>query len=275
MSVSPSPKRNSSTGGPTGIELQSPVLLSTWMAQSFPPGRRSAGWATGSPPQSPPLLTSPKGWPRPRLPSWPSSGSLPRGWVSPRFCATLGPPHFYSPSSAPLGIPSDLPWIWKENSLPSGIRSRGGPQIASPVCPLTSWPSRPACFRSVSSSHTSPAWPALWCYASPRRSPRPPPDYHPPCRRRHYTPILSTSGASPVASPGAAYPFPGSSRGRPPRTGPTSHWIPFLTLCSSSSARMASPPSRSPPSTCSMRPTLPPLRVVHTPSSSSSAGTSS
>jgi len=173
-------------------------------------------WATGSPPRSPPLLTSPKGWPRPRLPSWPSRGSPPRGWVSRRFCATVGPPHFSSPSSALVEIPSDLPCIWKENSLPAGTRSRGGPQIASPVPPLTSWPSRPACVCSVSSSHTSSAWPALGCYAPPRRSTRPPPDYLPLCRCRRYTAILPTTGSSPVGTRGAACPFAGSSRGRPP-----------------------------------------------------------
>jgi len=87
----------------------------------------------------------------------------PRGWVCPRFCATSWSPHFSSPSSATVRIPSNLPRIWREDSLPSGTRSKGGPQTASLVHPLTSWLSKPASLYSVSSSHTNTAWLALGC----------------------------------------------------------------------------------------------------------------
>jgi len=243
------------------------------MVQSFPPRTRSAGWATGSPPRSSQPYTSPKGWPRPNPPSGPSKGSPPQRWACLPSCATGWPPPSFSPFSATVQIPSNPLLTCQESFLPSGTRSGSGPQTASLVPPPTSWPLKPASLRSTSSSHTNTHWPAKGCYAPPRISTQPPPDYLHPCGRRRYTVMSPTTGPSPVGMREGACPFRGSSRSQPRRTGLTCHWMPSPTQCFSSLAQMASPTSQSPPSTCARNPSLLSPRVTRTLSSSSYAGT--
>ena len=77
----------------------------------------------------------------------------------------------------------------------------------------------------------------------------------PPYRHHRCTATSPTSGSSPARMRGAVCPSHGSSRRRPQRIGLTFPWTPSPTQCSSYTARMATPPSQSPPSTYSTKPT--------------------